>query len=75
MRNICKMCHEFRGWKCCLGLKCPEKFFPEEEGKYPKVVNSAGKVVEMGMYTCSWCGKQMMMVTLEVSWDWRYLLG
>lgn len=48
------------------------EIFPEEEGKHPKVVNSAGNIVEMGMSpTCSWGDKQMMMVILELSWDWR----
>ena len=31
MRNICKMCHEFRGQNCCLGLKCWKKSLRKKE--------------------------------------------
>lgn len=52
------------------------EIFPEEEGKHPKMVNNAGNGVEMGMSpACLWDGTQMVMVTLELSWDWRCLLG
>ena len=48
MRNIHKMCHEFRGQKCCLGLKCSEKSLKKKE-TIPRWVNSVSKGVEVGM--------------------------
>lgn len=49
MRNIHKMCHEFRGQKYCLELKWSEKSLKKEE-TIPRWVNSVSKSVEVGMY-------------------------
>lgn len=49
MRNIHKMCHEFRGQQYCLELKCSEKSLKKKE-TIPGWVNSVSKGVEVGMY-------------------------
>lgn len=54
MRNMHKMCPDFRGLKYCLGLKYSEKSSLRKKETVPRLVNSVSKVVEMGMFrACS----------------------
>lgn len=52
-----------------------ETFF-EEEGNHHEVSERCEQSMDMAMYmACLWDGEKMMMVTSEVSWDCKCLLG